>query len=104
MCVKTYVIVIISNPIKTFIGIPNIKTFISGIVFDKTPSTTSAIKTAAIIGADTLGYLPVSQLSLLTGTCDYCSACFNGDYPTEIPTDTCKNRFEQKLSEAKKER
>ena len=59
---------------------------------------------AAIIGADTLGYLPVSQLSLLTGNCDYCSACFNGDYPTEIPTDTCKNRFEQKLSEAKKER
>ena len=59
---------------------------------------------AAIIGADTLGYLPVSQLSLLTGNCDYCSACFNGDYPTEIPTDICKNRFEQKLSEAKKER
>ena len=59
---------------------------------------------AAIIGADTLGYLPVSQLSLLTGNCDYCSACFDGDYPTEIPTDTCKNRFEQKLSEAKKER
>ncbi len=59
---------------------------------------------AKIIGADTLGYLPVSQLSLLTGNCDYCSACFNGDYPTEIPTDICKNRFEQKLSEAKKER
>ena len=59
---------------------------------------------AKIIGADTLGYLPVSQLSLLTGNCDYCSACFNGDYPTEIPNDTCKNRFEQKLSEAKKER
>ena len=59
---------------------------------------------AKIIGADTLGYLPVSQLSLLTGNCDYCSACFDGDYPTEIPTDTCKNRFEQKLSEAKKER
>ena len=50
---------------------------------------------AKIIGADTLGYLPVSQLSLLTGNCDYCSACLNGDYPTEIPTDTCKNRFEQ---------
>ena len=59
---------------------------------------------AKIIGADTLGYLPVSQLSLLTGNCDYCSACFDGDYPTEIPTDICKNRFEQKLSEAKKER
>jgi len=48
------VIVIIRSPTKTFIGIPNIKTFISGIVLDKTPSTTSAIKTAAIIGADIL--------------------------------------------------
>lgn len=57
---------------------------------------------AEIIGVDTLGYLPVSELSLLTGNCDYCSACFNGDYPTEIPTDTRKNRFEQKLSEANK--
>lgn len=57
---------------------------------------------AEIIGVDTLGYLPVSELSSLTGNCDYCSACFNGDYPTEISTDTRKNRFEQKLSEANK--
>lgn len=55
---------------------------------------------AGIIGADTLGYLPVSELCSLTGSCDYCSACFSGNYPTEIPTDTRKNRFEQKLSEA----
>ena len=30
--------------------------------------------------------------------CDFCSACFNGDYPTMIPTSD-KNRFEQKISE-----
>lgn len=51
-----------------------------------------------IIGADTLGYLPVSELGGLAGNCGYCSACFNGEYPTAVPTDTRKDRFEQKLS------
>lgn len=54
---------------------------------------------AEMIGADTLGYLPVSELDSLIGNCDYCSACFDGVYPTAIPKDTRKNRFEQKLSE-----
>lgn len=56
---------------------------------------------AEMIGADTLGYLPVSALSRLTGGADFCSACFDGSYPTAIPTDTRKDRFEQKLSEIK---
>ena len=51
------------------------------------------------IGADSLGYLPVEKLSVLTGNCNYCSACFSGDYPTKIPTDTRKDRFEQRLSD-----
>lgn len=59
-------------------------------------------ETAEIIGADSLGYLPVSELHSLIGNCGYCSACFNGDYPTPIPSDTRKNRFEQKLSEKNK--
>ena len=54
---------------------------------------------AEIIGADSLGYLPVSELCTLTGNCEYCSACFDGDYPTAVPTDTRKDRFEQKLSD-----
>ncbi len=58
---------------------------------------------AAMIGADSLGYLPVTCLGELTGGQHYCSACFDGCYPTEIPTDTRKNRFEQKLSEKEKE-
>lgn len=57
---------------------------------------------AEIIGADTLGYLPVSALSELAENSGYCSACFSGDYPTAIPKDTRKNRFEQKLSEVRK--
>ncbi|MBR5381263.1 MAG: amidophosphoribosyltransferase, partial [Oscillospiraceae bacterium] len=53
---------------------------------------------AEIIGVDSLGYLPIEKLCELTGNCDYCSACFDGNYPTAIPADTGKNRFEQKLS------
>lgn len=52
-----------------------------------------------ILGADSLGYLPVSGLSTMTGYDGYCSACFSGEYPTAIPTDTRKNRFELKLSQ-----
>ena len=55
-----------------------------------------------MIGADSLGYLPVSRLETLTGNCEYCSACFTGDYPTKIPKDTRRDRFEQKLSKVKK--
>ena len=62
----------------------------------------SVAEIAEIIGADTLGYLPVSELGALTGNGQYCSACFSGDYPTAIPQDTRKDRFEQRLSQAKK--
>lgn len=58
----------------------------------------SVSETAQIIGADSLGYLPVPELKSLTDGAGYCSACFDGDYPTEIPADTRKDRFEQKLS------
>lgn len=51
------------------------------------------------IGVDSLGYLPVSELCSLIGNDGYCSACFSGDYPTPVPTDTRKDRFEQKLSQ-----
>ena len=59
---------------------------------------------ADITGANSLGYLPIESLPCLTGGCDYCSACFNGEYPTRIPTDTRKDRFEQRLSERKKKK
>ncbi|MBQ8185171.1 MAG: amidophosphoribosyltransferase [Lachnospiraceae bacterium] len=57
---------------------------------------------AEMIGADSLGYLPASELGALTENCRYCSACFTGEYPTAIPTDTRKDRFEQKLSQVRK--
>ncbi len=57
---------------------------------------------ADIIGVDTLGYLPIEQLNELIGSYNYCSACFDGSYPTPLPTNTNKSRFETKLSDRKK--
>ena len=51
------------------------------------------------IGVDSLSYLPVGDLKNLIGSEDYCSACFDGDYPTTIPENTAKDRFESRLSE-----
>lgn len=62
----------------------------------------SVAETAELIGADSLGYLPVTELPALAGGCGVCTACFSGDYPTAIPSDTRKDRFEQKLSIARR--
>ena len=61
-------------------------------------------ETARLIGADTLGYLPIEDLSYLLGNngrSDYCDACFTNNYPTQIPTVSGKSRFEYKISEGK---
>ncbi len=58
---------------------------------------------AELIGADSLGYLPVAALADLARSPDICRACFCGDYPTSVPTDTRRDRFEQKLSAKKTE-
>ena len=58
-----------------------------------------------IIGADSLGYLSLDSLGMIIGApkgCGYCSACFSNEYPTEIPKDNGKRRFEMKLSEKNK--
>ena len=52
-----------------------------------------------IIGVDSLGYLEVDKLNKLIDSEDYCAACFQGEYPTKIPKDLRKDRFEGKLSE-----
>lgn len=58
---------------------------------------------ARMIGADSLGYLPMENLKELCGSAGYCSACFSGSYPTAVPTDTRKDQFEEKLSRRKRE-
>ncbi|MCD8211472.1 MAG: amidophosphoribosyltransferase [Oscillospiraceae bacterium] len=57
------------------------------------------------IGADSLGYLSVDSVKRIAagGTnTGFCTACFDGEYPTAIPTVTEKFRFERRLSERKK--
>ena len=57
---------------------------------------------AELIGADTLGYLPLESLDEITGGHGCCTACFSGAYPTPIPL-AGKNQFEQRLSEVRTE-
>lgn len=56
-----------------------------------------------LIGADSLGYLPLEDLKELIGSTQFCSACFSGIYPTPIPADTAKDKFEAPLSQRRKE-
>lgn len=61
-------------------------------------------QTAKLVGANTLGYLPVEDLPYLLGRTErfgFCDACFTNDYPTDIPKDSGKSRFEYKISEGK---
>ncbi len=54
---------------------------------------------AKMIGADTVGYLDLEHAKVLDGGdgTGMCTACFDGNYPTEIPTAPL-NRFEKKIS------
>lgn len=57
----------------------------------------SVSEIAQIIGVDSLGYLGMERLSALTGgNGGFCAACFGGPYPTAVPEDGGKARFEQK--------
>lgn len=56
-----------------------------------------------IFDVDSLGYLPLEAVTKLGegGKCKgYCTACFDGKYPTEIPEMTT-NKFDYKISENK---
>lgn len=57
---------------------------------------------AKITGVDTLGYLRLEDVTKLgeSGTCKgYCTACFDGNYPTETPIKY-KNKFDNKINES----
>ena len=58
---------------------------------------------AQIIGADSLGFLSVDAARRLArvdarGAAGdgFCCACFNGEYPTVVPEEGDKNRFDVK--------
>ena len=46
----------------------------------------------------------VEDLEQMIGTDQFCHACFTGEYPTPIPTNTQKDRFEGKLSQREKKK
>lgn len=56
---------------------------------------------AALIGADSLGYLSLADVVKLADQTHsgFCTACFGGGYPTDIPIGG-KDRFERKISES----
>ena len=59
---------------------------------------------AKLFGADSVGFLPLKDVTKLgiSGTCKgYCTACFSGEYPTEIPSEKYVNKFDMKISENK---
>lgn len=59
---------------------------------------------AKLFGADSVGFLPLEDVVKLgeSGTCKgYCKACFDGEYPTEIPKDNGECKYDYKISENK---
>ena len=52
-----------------------------------------------INGLQIEGMPRVEKLYALAGKDVYCQACFTGEYPTAVPSDTRKDRFERHLSE-----
>lgn len=56
------------------------------------------------IGADSLGYLSldgIKKIGYVNEKSGFCIACFDGIYPTEIPSKTDKNRFERTVNNIK---
>lgn len=47
-----------------------------------------------IIGADSLGYLPIDALKEMAGGRQICDACFSGNYPIDPPTEDIRGEFE----------
>ena len=62
----------------------------------------NAEEIAQIIGADSLGFLCIDGAKKMACGGEgrgYCTACFDEEYPTEVPVAMDKNRFERRLSE-----
>ena len=57
-----------------------------------------------ITGADSLGYLRLEDVTKIAegAACrGFCTACFDGKYPTKIPTKPAENKYDRKLSDNK---
>ena len=57
---------------------------------------------AKIIGVDSLGYLSIDGIKKIAceNGCGYCTACFDGNYPTRKPSTTDRSsKYDRKISE-----
>ncbi len=64
----------------------------------------TAKEMAEMFGADSVGFLPLKDVRdlAISGKCKgYCAACFDGQYPTEIPQGTGISKYDYKISENK---
>lgn len=55
---------------------------------------------AKVIGVDSLAYLSVNATHKLAkeANVNFCDGCFTGNYPTPVPKEQVKNKFEKKLN------
>ncbi len=53
------------------------------------------------IGCDTLGYLSVEGVKNIAkeASCNFCTGCFTGNYPIDVPKVMEKNKFESKIND-----
>lgn len=58
---------------------------------------------AKIIGVDSLGYMSLDSVKHFVAGCSrgFCTACFDGQYPTSVPEKAEKSRFMSKKSSTK---
>ena len=51
------------------------------------------------IGADSLGYLSLEGVRSIADTagCGFCTGCFTGEYPIDVPKEMPKDKFESKI-------
>ncbi len=62
----------------------------------------TAEEMAALFGADSVAFLPLERVFEIaaSGTCKgYCAACFDGNYPSGVPTCDEGSKYDSKISE-----
>ena len=57
-------------------------------------SSHSAEEICELIGADSLGYMPIEDLQKMVGSLPICKACFNNHYPMEVPDHEIRDLLE----------
>ena len=64
----------------------------------------TAEEIAKLMDADSLGFLGLESVKLLTGkenASEFCTACFTGNYPTALPETRASSKYDHKISEGK---